>query len=87
MNHVHVVVDINIKSVALMDNDRKIVANAFYKRTGIKYENWIQAMAVQHKLNRRTDWFRVFLWLGCIPAFTFFSWYGIYKLVMWMLYG
>ena len=29
--------------------NRAIVAEAFEKRTGVKYENWIQAMAIQHK--------------------------------------
>ena len=36
---------------------------------------------------RRIDWFNVFVWLVFVPVFTFFSWYGIYKLVMWVLYG
>ena len=30
--------------------NREIVAEAFEKRTGVKYENWIQAMSIQHKL-------------------------------------
>ena len=35
----------------------------------------------------KIDWVRVFVWLVFIPAFTFFSWYGVYKLVMWVLYA
>jgi hypothetical protein len=35
----------------------------------------------------KIDWFNVFLFLVAIPLMTFFSWYGIYKLVMWMMYG
>ena len=31
-------------------SNRETVAEAFEKRTGVKYENWIQAMAVQHKV-------------------------------------
>ena len=30
--------------------NRDIVTEAFEKRTGVKYENWIQAMSIQHKL-------------------------------------
>ena len=30
--------------------NRETVAAAFEKRTGVKYENWIQAMSIQHKL-------------------------------------
>ena len=36
-----------------MKNDKDnwdIVSEMFYKRTGVKYQNWIQAMAVQKKL-------------------------------------
>jgi len=36
---------------------------------------------------RRIDWLKAFVWLVFIPVFTFCSWYGVYKLVMWMLYG
>ena len=36
---------------------------------------------------RRIDWFRVFVWLVFMPVFTFFSWYCVYELVMWVLYG
>ena len=31
-------------------SNRETVAEAFEKRTGVKYENWIQAMAVQRKV-------------------------------------
>ena len=31
-------------------SNRETVAEAFEKRTGVKYENWIQAMAIQRKL-------------------------------------
>ena len=31
-------------------SNRETVAKAFEKRTGVKYENWIQAMAVQRKV-------------------------------------
>jgi len=30
--------------------NRDIVTEAFEKRTGVKYENWIQAMSIEHKL-------------------------------------
>ena len=30
--------------------NRETVAAAFEKRTGVKYENWIQAMAIQRKV-------------------------------------
>ena len=33
-----------------MKTNRETVAKAFEKRTGVKYENWIQAMAVQRKV-------------------------------------
>ena len=32
-----------------MKTNRETVAKAFEKRTGVKYENWIQAMSIQHK--------------------------------------
>ena len=38
-------------------------------------------------MKEEIDWFRVFVWLVFMPLFTFFSWYGVYKLVMWLLYG
>ena len=31
-------------------SNRETVAEAFEKRTGVKYENWIQAMAIQRKV-------------------------------------
>ena len=31
-------------------SNRETVAKAFEKRTGVKYENWIQAMAIQRKV-------------------------------------
>ena len=31
-------------------SNRATVAEAFEKRTGVKYENWIQAMAIQRKV-------------------------------------
>ena len=33
-----------------MKTNRETVAKAFEKRTGVKYENWIQAMAIQRKV-------------------------------------
>ena len=39
------------------------------------------------KMKLKIDWFNVVMWLVSIPTFIFFSWYGIYKLVMWVLYG
>ena len=44
--------------------------------TATGWERWIDEYG---------NWFRVFVWLVFIPAFIFFSWYGVYKLVMWML--
>ena len=31
-------------------SNRETVAEAFEKRTGVKYENWIQAMTIQRKV-------------------------------------
>ena len=31
-------------------SNRETEAEAFEKRTGVKYENWIQAMAIQRKV-------------------------------------
>jgi len=37
---------------------------------------------------RRKDMIlRAFVWLICIPAFCFLSWYGVYKLAMWLMHG
>ena len=36
---------------------------------------------------RGIDWLKASVWLVFIPIFSFFSWYGVYKLVMWMMYG
>ena len=55
--------------------------------TEVPYENWIQAQIVSNQLKRKIDWFNVFVFLVGVPLMTFFSWYGIYKLVMWVLYG
>ena len=38
-------------------------------------------------MKTKIDWFNVFVLLVGIPLITFFSWYGVYKLAMWMLYG
>ena len=33
------------------------------------------------------DWFNVLTWVVFLPLMIFCSWYGVYKLVMWMMYG
>ena len=38
-------------------------------------------------MKAKIDWFNVSVLLVVIPLVTFFSWYGVYKLVMWMMYG
>ena len=35
-------------------------------------------------MKRKLDRFNAFVWLVFIPAFSFFSWYGIYKLAQWV---
>ena len=35
----------------------------------------------------KIDWIVTFVWLVFIPVFTFLSYYGLTKLVRWMLYG
>jgi len=50
--------------------------------------NWIDGMSMELKRKRRKDMIlRAFVWLIYIPAFCFLSWYGVYKLVMWLMYG
>ena len=70
-----------------MKKERKKTKIRMVPGTNVPYENWMQGWIVTNQLKRRIDWFNVFVWLVFIPVFTFFSWYGIYKLVMWMLYG
>ena len=48
--------------------DREVVSELFEKRTGVPYQNWIQAMALT-----------IFLPTGCV-----LSWYVLYKLLMWI---
>tara|TARA_R100000008_G_C3543279_1_gene146052 strand:- start:612 stop:830 length:219 start_codon:yes stop_codon:yes gene_type:complete len=67
--------------------DAQEVARLFKKRTGVEYQNHIQAQAVEHKLKRSLEWKRAFVWLIFIPGCSIASWYGIYKLIQWMLYG
>ena len=40
-----------------------------------------------NRMKDKIDWFNVFVLLVVMPLMIFFSWYGIYKLVMWMMYG
>ena len=70
-----------------MKKERKKTKIRMVPGTNVPYENWMQGWIVTNQLKRRIDWFNVFVWLVFIPVFTFFSWYGIYKLVMWMMYG
>jgi hypothetical protein len=47
--------------------------------------NWIEGMSIELKRERRKDAIlRVFVWLVFIPICTFLSWYGIYKLAVWI---
>ena len=39
--------------------NREIVTEAFEKRTGVKYENWIQAMSIQKKLETSGSLLRI----------------------------
>ena len=39
------------------------------------------------KSDFRINWLNFFAWIVFVPVFAFFSWYGLYKLVMWMMYG
>jgi len=38
-------------------------------------------------MKTEVKWSIAFVWLVFIPTFCFLSWYGLYKLVMWLLYG
>jgi len=38
-------------------------------------------------MKAKIDWFKAFVWLVFIPTFTFLSYYGLTKLVRWILYG
>ena len=39
------------------------------------------------KSDFRINWLNFFAWIVFVPVFAFFSWYGLYKLVMWVMYG
>ena len=39
------------------------------------------------KSDFRINWLNFFVWIVFVPVFAFFSWYGLYKLVMWVMYG
>ena len=64
--------------------DREVVSELFEKRTGVPYQNWIQAMAVQKKQNIKDNFLRVFVYLILLPSGCVLSWYALYKLVMWI---
>tara|TARA_R100000234_G_C4917912_1_gene142819 strand:- start:124 stop:336 length:213 start_codon:yes stop_codon:yes gene_type:complete len=64
--------------------DREIVSELFKNRTGVTYQNWIQAMAVQKKQNIKDNFLRVFVYLIFLPTGCVLSWYVLYKLLMWI---
>ena len=64
--------------------DREIVSELFEKRTGVPYQNWIQATAVQKKQNIKNNFLRVFVYLIFLPSGCMLSCYAFYKLVMWI---
>tara|TARA_B100002019_G_C21152914_1_gene539165 strand:+ start:90 stop:311 length:222 start_codon:yes stop_codon:yes gene_type:complete len=67
--------------------DREVVSELFEKRTGVPYQNWIQAMAltkVQKQQNIKDNFLRVFVYLVLLPSGCVLSWYVLYKLLMWI---
>lgn len=50
--------------------------------------NWIEGMSMEIKEKRKKDVIlNIVVWLGLMPLFCFLSWYGLYSLVYWILYG
>lgn len=64
-------------------NWEKWVIPHFYEK---KPSNWIEGMSMEIKKKRKKDVIlNIVVWLGLMPLFCFLSWYGVYKLVMWIL--
>jgi hypothetical protein len=70
-----------------MKKEKKKIKIRMVPGTNVPYENWIQGWIISNQLKRKIDWFNIFVLLVGMPSMIFFSWYGIYKLVMWMMYG
>jgi len=50
--------------------------------------NWIEGMSMEIKEKRKKDVIlNIVVWLGLMPLFCFLSWYVLYSLVYWILYG